>query len=166
MSEHAPGWTVLFGSIRCITSEKYSVKFRTGDLIPFSWSLIRNVWAACCRSLCKALVVLLVSRYQSCYWVEALLHRSSHLFTGISFIVLKLLETSNPMMARLDVLSWSSWKTCATRIECRYCLMLQVVRRTPAKCKTREKLGGMTRWQWSVSLKWLILFLPLQWNVF
>lgn len=44
MSEHAPGWTVLFGSIRCITSEKYSVKFRTGDLIPFYWSLIRNVY--------------------------------------------------------------------------------------------------------------------------
>ena len=41
--------------------------------------------------------------------------------------------------ARMDVPSWRSWTTCATWMGCRYHLILPVVTRALAKCKTREK---------------------------
>ena len=54
---------------------------------------------------------------------------------GISETVLG--DTANLLaMARMDV---PPWTTCATRMGCSYRLMLSVVTRALAKCKTREK---------------------------
>ena len=54
--------------------------------------------------------------------------------------------------ACMDVPSWRSWTTCATWMGCRYCLILALVTRAQAKCKTIEKsVRKDMKGKWSVA---------------
>uniref|UniRef100_A0AAY5KHT2 Protein HTATIP2 n=1 Tax=Esox lucius TaxID=8010 RepID=A0AAY5KHT2_ESOLU len=124
--------------------------------MPPSWSLFLTVWSETCtlvprwRSFCRALAVLLLfllaqrSRCRSCCWpfyslVQLSLCNGPSPRYFLHALETVLGDTANLAVARMDVPSWRSRTTCATRMGCRYSLMLPVVTRTLAKCKTREE---------------------------
>ncbi len=96
----------------------------------------------CKQVVCKMLFAQWAfNKYLPCYLYHVYRHTQQIIPATLEHTICDLKELLlaaivSPHLTHKDVPSWRSWTSCATWVSC---LMLPIVTRAQAKCKTREK---------------------------